>query len=122
MTRRRNSSGADHPSAARKTNRTPTNRPSHRTTTTMYDPRPQSPIRRPTWKTIAASYLVVAAFPSLLWGVANPAGGAVLLATLVALSLAARRGSALARCAYVCEELSFDVGGAVRVTVTKTRG
>ncbi len=55
-----------------------------------------------------------------LLAIARPLAAAGVLAAVVGPSLAARRAAALARCLRVCGEFTVDLGGSVRVTVTRT--
>lgn len=88
----------------------------------MYGP-PSGPRRRPahdhpTWRSVLASALLLAALPVAFWTVANPLAGAALLALGAGALVAVRRAALLARCLSECGEFAVDLGSSLRITVT----
>lgn len=90
----------------------------------MHGPPPPTDLRhrpgpdRPTWRDILASYALAAAIPLSLWIVSRPLAGAVVLAAVAGLVVAARRAPGVTRCLRDCRGIAFDLGDAVRITVT----
>lgn len=74
----------------------------------------------PTWRSLLASYLLMAAVPALIWTGNHPLTGVAVLSTAVGLTIGVRRASELARCLSDCGGFSVDLAGRVRVTVTQT--
>jgi hypothetical protein len=82
------------------------------------DPRDRTGIEQPTWRSVLAGYLLLAVLLLALWTVSNPLAGTAVLATVVGLSVGARRAAALVRCLRVCREFTVDLGRGVSITVT----
>lgn len=85
------------------------------------DPRDRSPFDRLSWRSVLAAYAIGAAVPPMLWVVSHPAAGVVVLTVVVVLIVGARRAVRVARCFYDCRGFTFDLGGRVRITVTRSR-
>lgn len=83
------------------------------------DPNDPSLIDQPTWRSVIASYAILASIPLLLWIVSQPLAGSVALAAAVGLAVGARRAYELLRCFYDCQAMVFDLGGRARITVTQ---
>jgi hypothetical protein len=86
---------------------------------------PEVPTRpldeRLTWRSILVSYAMMAAVPLLLWVAGRPLLRATAVAAVVGAFLAVRRGAALKRCFYECGGFAFDLGGRVRVQISRPR-
>lgn len=78
---------------------------------------------RPTRQRLTAADLAVVAVPVLLWAVANPLTALVVTAALatavVAFRLALSRARRLAECVRECCCATVDVGGRVRITLSR---
>lgn len=89
----------------------------------MYGPPSDSRHRpapdQPTWRGLLASYVLVAAVPLSLWVIERPLVRAVAIAAVVGLLVGAHRVSRLAWCLHVCRELTVDLAGVVRITITR---
>ena len=85
-----------------------------------HDPRDRFAPTRPTWRSVLASYALVAAVPLLLWAAVHPLAGGVILAGAVGLAVAARRALGLLRCFRDCPGFAV-VAGPVRIAVTPAR-
>lgn len=84
------------------------------------DPRDRTGIERLSWRSVLAGYAVMAVLLLSLWAISHPVAGAAVIVAVVGLHAAARRAVRLARCLRVCREFTVDLGGRVRVTVTRT--
>jgi hypothetical protein len=86
---------------------------------------PDAPTRpldeRLTWRSILVSYAMMAAVPLLLWVAGRPLLRVTAVAAVVGAFAVARRGAALRRCFYECGGFAFDLGGSVRVTISRPR-
>ncbi|WP_435065319.1 hypothetical protein [Halobaculum sp. EA56] len=83
------------------------------------DPSDRTGIERPSWRSIVAGYAVVVAGLAALWAVSNPVAGATVLAAAGAVRLGAPRVAGAVRCLRVCREFTVDLGGRLRITVTR---
>lgn len=83
------------------------------------DPRPRQFADRPTWRRIAASYLLVVAIPFALWAVHQPLAAAALLVGVATLVTAGRHTYRLAHCVRNCTRLTFDLFGSAEITVRR---
>ena len=84
------------------------------------DPRDEPAINSP--RSIAVAYATIPMFILVLWAVSQPLAAAVALATLIGLSIGVRRLLWLTRCLRDCGEYALDLGGRVRITITKPAG
>lgn len=82
---------------------------------------PQDPplIESPKWRSVFASYALMAAIPLLLWIVSQPVAGTVTLAGIASLFIGGRRANRLVRCFYDCQRLTFDLLGRAQITITQ---
>lgn len=83
------------------------------------DPRYGSDPERPTWRGILAAYVAIAAIPVLLWMASHPIHGLWAMAGVVALLAVRQRVMDLVRCLRECRAVTVDVGGTLRVTVSR---
>ncbi|MFD1646838.1 hypothetical protein [Haloarchaeobius litoreus] len=81
------------------------------------DPRTRQFADRPTWRRIAASYLLLTAIPVALLAVSNPFVAAAMLVGVAALVTAGRHTYRLAQCIQNCRRLTFDLFGSAEITV-----
>ena len=84
------------------------------------NPRYHTDFKHPGWRGVLAGYALLATGVLSLWAVSNPTAGAVALAAALGLFVGVRRAAALVRCLRVCREFTVDLGGSVRITVTRT--
>lgn len=73
----------------------------------------------PSRRDLLVTYALLAAVPLSLWAVAHPTAGALAVATVAGLVTVGRRAAAVARCLATCRQLTFDLAGDIRVTVTR---
>ncbi|WP_435180092.1 hypothetical protein [Halorussus sp. AFM4] len=83
------------------------------------DPRDSPLVDQPTWRSVAASYLLAAAIPIVLWIATRPIAGLVTVAAVAGLIVGARRAYRLRRCFRDCRGFAFDLGGRARITVSR---
>lgn len=90
----------------------------------MYAPPPDHrmlpAVAPPTWRRILASTVVVTTVPFVLWFASQPVTGVVVLATVLAIGMAARGTVRLARCLADCGGFALDLGGCLQIIVTRT--
>jgi hypothetical protein len=65
------------------------------------------------------SYALAAAIPLSLWAISRPLPGAVAVAAVGGLFVAARRVRRLVRCLRDCRGFAVDLFGSVRITVAQ---
>lgn len=82
------------------------------------DPRFHLAPEQPTKSAVLVSYVMAAAIPLSLWALSHPLVGIAVLAAGVGLFVGARRASRLAWCVDNCRELTFDLAGELRVSIT----
>lgn len=85
------------------------------------DPRDGPAINQPTSRGLLVIYAAMIAFPLLLWIVSQPLAGSVVLVTIVVSAISARRAAKLARCFHDCGGFAFDLGGRVRISITRSQ-
>lgn len=83
------------------------------------DPRRRQVPEHATWSDVLASYLLAATIPLALWILGRPLVRAAAVAAVAGLLGVAHRASRLAWCLHVCRELTVDLAGAVRITITR---
>ena len=72
-----------------------------------------------TWQGIIATTAAVLAVPALLWAAAHPLVAGLALSPGVGLVQGGRRAHRLRRCLANCGGFAADIGGDVRVCVTR---
>jgi len=85
------------------------------------DPRYHRSVDDPAPRSVLASYVAAAATLSALWIASRPVAGTVALAVTAGLFAGVRRLSKLVRCFHDCGGFALDLGGTVRVCVTRPR-
>lgn len=83
------------------------------------DPRLDQVPTEVTWQTVFVCYALIPVVIFGFWAVANPLGGAALLAATIGLILAARRVRTLARCFSECGRIVLDVGETVQICIVR---
>ena len=83
------------------------------------DPRDDPLTTRPALRGILVIYAALVAFPVLLWIVSQPMAGTVVLVTVIGSAIGVRRAARLARCFYDCGGFVFDLGGRIRISITR---
>ncbi|WP_256295961.1 hypothetical protein [Haloarchaeobius salinus] len=84
-----------------------------------FDPRLRQFADQPTWRRIAASYLLLAAIPFALWAVSNPLVATTALVGVATLVTGGRHAYRFARCLRHCKRITVDLFGSAQVTVTR---
>ncbi len=72
-------------------------------------------------RTVAAAHGLAAAVPLLLWAASAPVVAAAVVGGLAGAGLVIRRAARLAACLADCGGFAVDVGGLVRIRVTRSR-
>ncbi|WP_440988343.1 hypothetical protein [Haloarchaeobius baliensis] len=81
------------------------------------DPRTRQFADRPTWRRIAASYLLVAAIPLALLAIHQPLAVAAMLVALGTLVTGGRHAYRLVQCVRNCTRITFELFGGTEITV-----
>ncbi|SHH44638.1 hypothetical protein [Halobaculum gomorrense] len=83
------------------------------------DPSDRTGTEQPGWQGILAGYALIGAALASLWSMSYPAAAASILAAAAVVRLGAPRVAAAVRCLRVCREFTVDLGGRLRITVTR---
>lgn len=84
------------------------------------DPRQYRTTTEPTWEGIIITTAVVLAVPLAFWLASHPFAGGAVLAAGAGVVLGGRRALRLRRCLEECGGFAVDLGGDVRVRVSRT--
>ncbi|MXR40206.1 hypothetical protein GRX01_02380 [Halobaculum sp. WSA2] len=83
------------------------------------DPNGRTGVEQSSWGSVLAGYAVIAGVLASLWAVSNPIAALTVLLAAVAVRRGAPRAAAAVRCVRVCREFTVDLGGRLRITLTK---